>query len=87
MRTGGRTPLADGLLTEAQLSDPEIRAPLELAFCPICTLAQITETVDPELLFCRDYPYFSSVSPRLLAHFNDSAEEIIRRKQGKTGAT
>lgn len=76
----GETPLADGLLTEAQLSDPEIRAPLELAFCPNCTLAQITETVDPELLFCRDYPYFSSVSPRLLAHFNDSAEEIIRRR-------
>lgn len=76
----GETPLADGLLTAEQLDEPEIHAPLELAFCRECTLAQITETVDPELLFCRDYPYFSSVSPRLLAHFTDSAEEIIRKR-------
>jgi SAM-dependent methyltransferase len=38
---------------------------------------QITETVPPEILFCRDYPYFSSVSKSLLAHFAESAEHIL----------
>lgn len=77
----GRTPLADALLTEAQLGGHEITAPLELAFCPQCTLVQITETVDPEVLFCRDYPYFSSVSPALLAHFAASAHDIIESRR------
>lgn len=76
----GETPLADALLTEDQLSEEEITAPLDLAFCPKCSLAQITETVPPEILFCRDYPYFSSVSPALLAHFAESAQALIRER-------
>ena len=74
----GETPLADGLLTAERLGQPELFAPLDLAFCSTCSLAQITETVDPEILFCRDYPYYSSVSPKLLAHFQGSAENLIR---------
>ncbi len=73
----GKTPLADALLTEAQLQKPEIFAPLDLVFCPNCTLVQITESVPPEILFCRDYPYFSSVSKALLNHFATSAEFLI----------
>ncbi|WNZ21693.1 class I SAM-dependent methyltransferase [Leptolyngbya sp. NK1-12] len=73
----GETPLADALLTEAQLQEPEIFAPLDLVFCPNCTLVQITESVPPEILFCRDYPYFSSVSKALLNHFATSAEFLI----------
>lgn len=73
----GNTPLADALLREDQLDKPEIFAPLELVFCPNCSLVQITESVSPEILFCRDYPYYSSVSPTLMKHFRDSAEEII----------
>lgn len=73
----GRVPLADALLRKEQLDQPEITAVLDLAFCPHCSLVQITETVPPEILFCRDYPYFSSVSPSLMRHFSDSAERII----------
>jgi len=74
----GRTPLADALVTEEQLESPQITAPLDLAFCPNCTLVQITETIPPEILFCRDYPYFSSVSKSLLQHFGESAQELIQ---------
>lgn len=77
----GQTPLADALLTKDQLDAPEITAPLELVFCPNCTLVQITETVSPEILFCRDYPYFSSVSKALLQHFGDSAKEAIKSRK------
>ncbi|GAC1584760.1 MAG: class I SAM-dependent methyltransferase [Candidatus Elarobacter sp.] len=73
----GETPLADGLLTREQLDEPELRAPLDLAFCQHCTLAQITQTVDPEILFCRDYPYYSSVSSQLMEHFTSSARRLI----------
>jgi len=70
----GRTPLANALLTAEQLGEPEATYPLDLAFCPHCALAQITETVPPEKLF-REYLYLSSFSETVLRH----AEEIARR--------
>lgn len=76
----GVTPLADALLTREQLDQPEITAPLDLAFCPHCALVQITVSVDPEILFGRDYPYFSSVSKALLAHFRESALRLIEAR-------
>ncbi len=77
----GETPLADRLLTEAQLDQPEYKAPLTLVFCQDCALAQIRETVDPEILFYAEYPYFSSVSPSLLHHFRTSALEIMNSRK------
>ena len=77
----GHTPLADALLRKDQLGQPEYTAPLDLAFSPSSGLVQITETVPPEILFCRDYPYFSSVSPSLLRHFRESALAIIQSRQ------
>jgi SAM-dependent methyltransferase len=77
----GKTPIADGLLTTEQLNGTELMAPLDLAFCPKCTLVQITETVAPEVLFGGDYPYFSSVSKSLLEHFRASALEIMSRQR------
>jgi SAM-dependent methyltransferase len=52
----------------------ELRYPLDLVFCPDCTLVQITETVPPEQLFS-DYLYFSSFSDTMLAH----ARELTAR--------
>lgn len=77
----GKTPLADALLTKEQLDQPEIIESLDLVFCPQCSLVQITKTVPPEILFCRDYPYFSSVSKSLLNHFGDSAKALIESRQ------
>jgi SAM-dependent methyltransferase len=77
----GETPLADALLTDATLNEPEIKVPLTLAFCPDSGLVQILETVPPEILFCRDYPYFSSVSPALMEHFGSSARSLIVTRQ------
>jgi hypothetical protein len=76
----GKTPLADALLTESQLESPEYIVPLTWVYCPNCALVQITETVRPEILFGRDYPYFSSVSKSLVKHFQDSAEELIQMR-------
>ncbi len=78
--TFGKTPLADALITRDQFGEEDITAPLDLAFCAECSLVQITETVPPEILFCRNYPYFSSVSKSLLEHFRASARSLLRSR-------
>lgn len=76
----GAMPLSDALLTAEQLARPEPTYPLEVAFCPRCSLVQILETVPPELLFCRDYPYYSSFSTTLLEHSRRNAIDLIRTR-------
>lgn len=75
----GKTPLADRLLTKEQLAEDEPVFPLEVAFCTNCAMVQILETVPPEILFCDDYPYFSSFSDHLLKHNRDNALDVIER--------
>lgn len=77
----GTTPLADRLLRKEQLGEPEPAFPLEVVFCPRCTLVQIRETVAPEVLFDADYPYFSSFSNYLLDHSRRNVEELIRMRR------
>jgi len=69
-------PLSDGLLAPDDLQREEPRYPLDVAFCPDCTLAQILATVPPEELFGADYPYFSSFTDSLLKH---SAANVAAR--------
>jgi C-methyltransferase C-terminal domain/Methyltransferase domain/Putative zinc binding domain len=69
-------PLANALLTEADLSRPEPKYPLDLAVCSLCSLVQITETVPPEVLF-RDYLYFSSFSETMLAHARTLVQRLV----------
>jgi len=76
----GQMPLSDGLLTAEQLAAGEQRYPLEVAFCPNCSLVQILETVPPETLFCEDYPYYSSFSQALLEHSQENAVELIQQR-------
>jgi SAM-dependent methyltransferase len=73
----GQQPLANALLTEGQLHEPEPRYPLDLAFCSSCALAQITVSVPPEELFT-DYPYFSSYADAVTAN----AEAVAKRVMG-----
>lgn len=73
----GSIPLANSLLTAEQLKQPEPKYPLDLVFCPTCSLAQITATVAPEVLF-RDYFYFSSVSETMLLHAQEMVEKLMR---------
>lgn len=77
----GKTPLADALLKKEQLDKPELLVPLSLVFCPNCSLVQIIETVDPKILFCRDYPYFSSTSTTYVEHAKENAEELIKSRK------
>lgn len=76
----GEVPLANALLTDEQLNKPEPKYPLELVFCPTCSLVQITATVSPDVLF-RDYFYFSSFSETWRRHSQDLAEHLIQTRK------
>ena len=76
----GSTPLANALITAEQLDQPESTYPLDLAFCPRCTLVQITETVPPEELF-REYLYFSSFSDTMLRHAQAIVERMLDERR------
>src|SRR4051794_18727329 len=72
----GRTPLANSLLDASNVARPEKTYPLELGFCPACSLVQIYETVPPEQLFS-EYVYFSSFSDTMVEHSRVLAERLI----------
>jgi len=76
----GMMPLVDRLLTDETIKQPEPMFPLDVAFCPSCTLVQILETVPPEILFAHDYPYYSSFSETLLKHSRENALDLIARR-------
>jgi len=71
----GLHPHSDGLLKQAD--EPEDVYPLKTVLCEDCTLVQITETVDPVILFANDYPYYSSFSPYLLEHSRRNVKDLI----------
>lgn len=74
----GATALANSYLTSDQLHQPEFKAPLEVYYCQDCHLCQLLHLVDRNLLF-KEYAYFSSASPQLLAYFEQYAEELVER--------
>lgn len=76
----GRMPLANALLTAQDLDRQEQTYPLDLVFCPRCSLVQITETLPPEVLF-KEYIYFSSFSDTMLRHAKSMAEYLVRSRK------
>ena len=72
----GNQPLANNLLTGADLAKPEPRFPLRMAVCESCWLLQITDLVPPVELFS-EYLYFSSFSDALLRHAREASLRYI----------
>jgi len=76
----GMHPPSDALLRDEHLALEEPRYPLTVAVCAGCGLMQIRENVEPDELFCNDYPYFSSFIPSLLRHSQQNVEELIEMR-------
>lgn len=79
----GRTPLANSLRRPEEVGTAEALYPLEVGVCPGCALVQITEAVEPALVF-RDYPYFSSYSDTMVRHAGELAR-TLRETRGLGG--
>ncbi len=76
----GNQPLANNLLKSAD--DTEPRVPLELSRCPDCALVQLTETVDPEVLF-RDYVWVSGTARTTRDYAEQFCHSVLERVANK----
>lgn len=71
----GATPLADSFPATAT---KEERYALDLLLCVNCGLVQLGEIVDDEVLFGKDYAFFTGSSPSLVEHYLDYAHAMLR---------
>ena len=74
----GDHPLPNRFLSWEQLDLPEPRYPLQLFFCPGCTLVQLGTVVPPDDLFA-EYLFASSTSPLTRAHFTSLAAHLKKK--------
>ena len=65
----GMTPLADRLMTDKTLHEPEPVFPLAVVICRSAAWCRFSKRSIRAMLFGDDYPYFSSFSQGLLRHF------------------
>ena len=63
----GRQPLANAFLSTADDFSKEAFYPLEVYFCETCSLVQLLDVIDPEILF-RDYIYVTGTSETMARH-------------------
>jgi len=82
----GETPLADALVEAGAVDRADDRFPLDVAFCPACSLVQIVDDVPPEKLFVDNYLYFSSFSDHLLRHAEQHALGLIESRHLGAGS-
>lgn len=66
---------ANALRAARDLGQPEFLAPLMIAWCPTCSLSQLSEVLDPNILY-RDYPFRAGVSQKWRAHCETLAESL-----------
>lgn len=74
----GVSPLANRLLRESELLEPEPHLPLKAYVCDRCLLVQLPPYASPDLLFT-DYVYFSSFSSSFLEQCMRYADAITDR--------
>ncbi len=70
----GDIPLPNGFLTEEDVHKKEAYYPLTTGICTTCGLAQLMETVDPEVMF-RNYVYIPSTSKTRMKNFESIAQD------------
>jgi hypothetical protein len=75
----GYTPLADGFLKPQDLGQPEVHYPLSVQRCDDCLHIQLGYFVPPDVLYCNDYPYESSVTQAGRRHFGSFANSVAER--------
>lgn len=74
----GSSPLANSFLKKSALKKNELFYPLVLNFCKRCSLVQLADIVNPEVLF-KEYLYVSSTSRVFINHFEKFASEVYTR--------
>lgn len=74
----GKMPIANGFLSPEEFAS-EYFFELKVGFCERCSMVQLAELVDREKMFHANYPFFSSTSSRMAAHFREFAALVMDR--------
>jgi SAM-dependent methyltransferase len=74
----GNMGLAGGFLAQDEL-EQEFNYPMNLCFCSDCYAVQIVDRINPDLMFKKNYFYFSSSIATLRNHFKEYAADVVGR--------
>jgi hypothetical protein len=74
----GPTPLANSFLHSVEEFAGEASFPLDVYYCHGCSLVQLLDVIDPEVLF-RNYIYVSGTSDTIAAHYVRYAQAVVDR--------
>lgn len=80
----GHQPPSDAFLKKEDLQKPEMTYPLDVFFCPSCSLVQLGYSVEPDILF-RDYVYMTGTNKRLEQSFSELVGQVIERYKPSAG--
>lgn len=72
----GNSPLANSFLSSESEFANEAFFPLAVYFCNECSLVQLTDVVDPDVLFS-NYLYVTGTSDTILSHNREYADAVI----------
>ncbi len=72
------TPPANAFVSAASSIAGQPLFPLDVYFCNKCTHVQLSDVVNPKLLF-ENYVYVSGTSPLFVQHFQKYAEELVKK--------
>lgn len=72
------TPPANAFVPESALDEEQKCFPLDVFHCEACHHTQLTDVVDPAVLF-ENYVYVSGTSPAFVRHFENYANTVIDR--------
>lgn len=74
----GRQPVANGFLTPAHFGSEKFYE-LSVGYCGSCHMVQLTSFLPPKEMFHDQYPFFTSSSTRMTAHFGEFAAAVAQR--------
>lgn len=81
----GPQPLANAFPRDPGEFAGEAMYPLDVYFCHGCSLVQLLDVIDPEVLF-REYIYVSGTSELMASHFRQYADDVIRERRLDAGS-
>src|SRR5215207_9023526 len=81
----GKTPLANDFIDAAEIPNYQTCLPLRLCVCRTCSLAQLADTVDPNVLYAR-YAYVTSTSRTMDEHLSAQCRHLTQVASLQPGA-
>jgi methylation protein EvaC len=74
----GQMPIANGFLSKDKFNN-EYFFHMQMAHCRNCTMVQLIETPERQLMFNENYAFFSGTSQAMKKHFLEFAEDVKTR--------